>query len=204
MGDLYPFCYQIINPIALWAGSYQTGKPLGITIHYTADDNLKRIFEESEKTGVGYHVVIDKGGLVYQTAYFNKPVAHAGKAMWEGLSPNRNHVAIAFLCWGKLTIDGDDNFISWAKKIIDPKNVRLGKDILGKECFYEKATEQQEKSLLDVVQYVSTTYNLISKNFCGHDECALPLGRKADPAGSLSFSMADLRKKFAKDGNLKT
>jgi N-acetyl-anhydromuramyl-L-alanine amidase AmpD len=162
------------------------GLPTGITVHYTADGDLERVKREMNSSKVGYHFIVDRDGLIHQTANLAKAVNHAGKAMWNGQSPNRTHLAVAFISWGHLDKDGR----AWnGMKVLNPVKRR--------GLLWDPATEVQEKKLLQLLSDLMRDFDISPMNICGHDECALPAGRKADPGGSLSKSMAEIRKGFA-------
>ena len=159
--------------------------PTGITIHYTADGDLDRVKREMETKGVGYHFIIDRDGSLHQTANLLKAVNHAGKAMWNGQSPNRTHIAIAFISWGLLNSDS----LAWnGSKAVGVK--RRGH-------LWDAATPEQEERLSTLVRQLMREFAISAANICGHDECALPQGRKVDPGGSLLLSMGDFRKAIA-------
>lgn len=159
--------------------------PTGVTVHYTADPNLDRVKAHMLSERVGYHFIIDRAGAVHQTASLGRCVNHAGKAMWNGQSPNRTHLAVAFLSWGLLSKESK----SWT-----------GAPVIGVKRegnLWDPATVRQEESLIDLLQWAMREYGIMASNLCGHDECALPKGRKSDPGGSLSRSMGAIRKELS-------
>lgn len=157
--------------------------PRGITVHYTADGSSERIRREMFATKIGYHFLIAKNGRIIQTSPLDKTVHHAGKAMWNDLSPNRHHIAIAFISWGKLNEKG----MTWTGLQIQNPVTRFAGT-------WEPATKEQEASLIRLLKFLSLSHKISPEDICGHDECAIPAGRKADPGGSLSMTMGDLRK----------
>lgn len=158
------------------------GLPTGITVHYTADGDLARVKREMDKQNVGYHFIIDRNGSLHQTANLAKAVNHAGKAMWNGQSPNRTHIAVSFVSWGLL----NDDSLAWNGTKIVGLNRR--------GHLWDPATEAQEKRLYSLLRDLMRDFEISALNICGHDECALPHGRKVDPGGSLSKSMVEIRK----------
>jgi len=156
--------------------------PTGITVHYTADGDIARVKREMDKSKVGYHFIIDRNGALHQTANLTKSVNHAGKAMWNGQSPNRTHIAVAIVSWGFLNDDG----LAWnGTKVIGTKR---------KGQLWDAASEAQEKMLMHLLRELMADFAISPGNICGHDECALPKGRKSDPGQTLSMSMSDIRK----------
>lgn len=159
--------------------------PTGITVHYTADGTLEQAKRAMDERKIGYHFIVDRDGLIHQTANLAKAVNHAGKAIWNGQSPNRTHLAIAFVNWGLASGDS----LSWAGIKIETVK-RMG-------FLWEPATAKQEKALKRLIQDLMKDFGISAANICGHDEAALPKGRKVDPGGSLSFTMAQLRKELS-------
>ena len=174
---------QIIESLAI--SEWEKKTPTGITIHYTANDNFQSLLQEMHMHSIGYHFVIKKDGSIVQTSRLSKTTNHAGKAMWENESPNRNHISVAFVCWGSLSKD---------KKTYTGKKIENYRESLG--GFWEPATDDQEKKLIDLCQELIVKFGIDPRKICGHDECALPKGRKVDPGGSLSFTLSDLRQKL--------
>jgi N-acetyl-anhydromuramyl-L-alanine amidase AmpD len=157
--------------------------PTGITVHYTADGDLERVKREMDKSKVGYHFIIDREGKIHQTAALTKSVNHAGKAMWNGQSPNRTHLSLAILSWGLL----NDDKKAWNGQLV-PEGVKR------KGQYWDPATPQQERSLMNLLRALMADFEIRAGNICGHAECALPAGRKIDPGCTLPWTMAELRK----------
>lgn len=110
-------------------------------------------------------------------------VWHAGKSIWNGHSCNESHIAIALVSWGHLDKDGR----TWAKTDVPEREIRSRDGIL-----WHVATPQQEIALCKALMWFESI-GLDKKNFCGHDECCIPKGRKLDPGGVLGFKMSDIR-----------
>lgn len=157
--------------------------PTGITIHYTADGDIDRVKREMDKSKIGYHFIIDRDGLIHQTAALTKSVNHAGKALWNGQSPNRTHIAIAVVSWGLV----NDDKIAW-------NGTKVPFAVKRKGQYWDSATPAQERSLMKLLFGLISDFQIRASNICGHDECALPPGRKIDPGCVFSFSMPELRK----------
>jgi len=168
-------------------------KPAGITIHYTADRSPERTVKSLASAGLGYHYLVDRDGTVFQLADTNRSVSHAGKAMWLELSNNRSHLAISLLSWGKLTELKDGHCVAWNGLAINKQ------DIAYRGGFYwDAATPAQEKALVDLLK-VLCFHCIDTADICGHDESAIPPGRKTDPGGVLSMTMSELRSKLAEE-----
>lgn len=184
--DLYPWVHKLVSPTAFSLGPLI---PLGVCVHYLADRNIDRAIQSLKDGDLGYHLIIDRSGKIYQTTYFNLKVNHAGVAEWNGLSPNRNFIAIAIASWGYL---GDDNK-AWNGDIIDSKEVAIRKGNLGPKVMrWDAATQAQETALINCLSWL-VSKGISVKNICGHDESAKPVGRKQDPGGVLSRTMVEMR-----------
>lgn len=197
--QFYPFVRQIITPQINNRGEFDNGKPLGITVHYSADPVLKRVLKEFQASGLNYHLIIDKDGEVHQTAHLTQRVWHAGEAEWNRQSPNKSHLAVALLGWGLVTpFDKPKGlYKSWNGAVITGDTVLRRRGNQGEQEFYwEFATEAQEDALRKICQWAIST-GMSPEDICGHDECALPLGRKCDPGGMLKVTMAELRQELA-------
>lgn len=156
--------------------------PKGITVHYTANGSYESLKAEMASIKIGYHFVICKDGTIIQTASLDRTVNHAGKASWHTYSPNRTHVAVAFICWGLLS----NEHKTYTKLKINNAVFRRGH-------FWEPATDEQEASLRVLCKKLIDHYKIDPMHICGHHECALPAGRKVDPSGSLLKTMSEFR-----------
>lgn len=194
---MYDRITQVLQLDALARGPLHSEKPLGITVHYTADRDLQSTFDALKTAGsdysLGYHVVIDRNGCVTQLARFDRMVYHAGKALWLGESPNRTHIAVALLSYGELKKDIHGNFTSWSGVPIDPHQADRRKNNVNEDySWWDVATPAQETSLKMFLLWC-VAHGINPESICGHDECAIPKGRKVDPGGVLSTTMQGLR-----------
>jgi N-acetyl-anhydromuramyl-L-alanine amidase AmpD len=184
--DVYPWASKLLNPTALSVGPML---PLGVCIHYLADRDITRAIESLTGANLGYHLIIDRDGKITQTTYFNLRVNHAGLASWNNLSPNRSFISVALASWGYLT----DDHKSWNGLVLPEKDIAKRKGNLDQKIYcWDKATIEQEKSLEKILLWLISK-GIDVKNICGHDESALPLGRKQDPGGVISKPMKELR-----------
>lgn len=189
---IYPFASSIVRNNRHYVGKFLHGKAEGVTVHYTADRELNRTIKSLADKDCSYHLIIERDGKVVQTCYLDQATYHAGFAQWNGKSPNKQHVSVALMSWGYLK-EQDGNKVSWAKKIVpDEESALRPNNIDGATKYWDKATEAQEKKLLEVLRWFVASGIPIA-DICGHDECALPAGRKEDPGGVLSVSMKELR-----------
>jgi N-acetyl-anhydromuramyl-L-alanine amidase AmpD len=184
--DIYPWVHKLVSPTALSLGPLT---PLGVCIHYLADRNVDRSIMGMKEAGLGYHLIIDRDGKIYQTTYFNLRVNHAGIAEWNGLSPNRHFIAIALASWGYLNSKNQ----AWNGTTINVNETALRTGNVDKKLLrWDAATQIQETALVNCLSWLISK-GISIKNICGHDECAKPPGRKQDPGGILSRTMSDMR-----------
>jgi len=166
--------------------------PVGATIHYAADRDIKRVVTSLEKAKLGYHFIIDRHGTIFQISELSARVDHAGKAMWNFYSPNRSHVAICLMSWGLVNELAPGAYESWSKMTVPSDDV-----IKFNGKYWDKATDAQFASLFELCLWLLDQGMLI-ENICGHDECAIPKGRKTDPGGILQMTMTDFRERLGK------
>jgi hypothetical protein len=120
---------------------FQVGCPKGVTIHYTASRNLGSTVKELANKSLGYHLIIDRDGTIYQCAYFSHKVNHAGKAIWNELSPNRTHIAVSLISWGLLKEMAPGAYESWSGKLVATTDC-----VKRKGNWWDCATKEQELS----------------------------------------------------------
>ncbi len=195
---VYPLVAFVDEPHRMAVDQFLGSQPHGVTVHYTADNVMKRTVEVLREKKYGYHLIIDHKGKVHQTCWLDKSVNHAGKALWNHQSPNRMHLAVAILNWGELKKERDketgcDRFLAWNGDEVPADQVRRAVGNVGTHSSYwHKATAEQEQTLMDILRFCMA-FGMDPNNVCGHDECALPPGRKVDPGGSLSHSLREIR-----------
>jgi len=188
---VYKNAVRIVEPLRMSAGAMEGG-PVGITIHDLASRDVEASIKYLYGSGLGYHAIIGRGGEFVQTCYFSHKVNHAGASTWNGNSPNRTHVSVALACWGEVA-EAAGGFISWAKKEVPASEVkeRTGNlDSIARH--WDAATAEQEATLMAFLKW-AVKNGISPKNICGHDEAAIPFGRKNDPGGVLSVTMPELR-----------
>jgi len=163
------------------------GRLSGATVHYAADTKSSRIIDALKSSGLGYHFLIEENGTILQLAPLNRRVYHAGKAVWNGQSPNRSHVGIAICNWGLLQ-EKDNHFITWSGRIIEPERVAFRRG-----QYWQDATPSQVSSMFYVLRFLVSVMGFKPSEVCTHAECAIPAGRKVDVGGSIQYSGNQLR-----------
>ena len=192
--DPFPILYDGADTsfgLEMGTGFFEDMFPKGITLHYTASHSAENAIKYLRTTNKRYHLLIDPSGITYQTMYFNQTVNHAGSAYWNSLSPNANHISVAIVSWGKLTMNMGEYF-TWVKTPIRTEEVRVIKDKDRILSFWHKATKEQINALISFCVFAAK-YGIDPDNICGHDECCIPRGRKEDPGHILPFTMEELR-----------
>lgn len=174
---LFPFALTSFSPM------FRTPiKPKGIVVHYTAGGSAISSMNHLRSVDLGYHLLIERNGRVWQQYSLDSQCSHAGKALWNDHYPNNSFYGIALCNYGKLLKNGKTIYGTTPQK----STLRNGE-------LWEPATPSQEATLIYLCRWLIAHQGISHKNICGHDECALPIGRKTDPGGALSFSMQDLR-----------
>lgn len=172
--------------------------PKGIVIHHSADRDLGRVQISLETRGLGYHLIIARDGSITQHAWLDHGVWHAGKALWMGYSPNTYFLSISLLSWGEIKRDGKV-FKTWSGAVLpDSEVVERVSNVNGQKYYWDAATPEQLASLSRLCQWCIDN-GVPIKNICGHDECAIPKGRKSDPGGVLPMTMQEYRDFLAVD-----
>jgi len=182
-------------------GKYKKLYPAGLTIHFTAGRSLKgdrdseNCLAYGKKQGYAYWC-LSRDGTIFQSHSLDSWGYHAGKANWGVFkSCSDKMLGLEINCAGKLTKKGDKYF-SWFGEEYPENEVRFVKakeNII--EGYYHKYTIEQEASLIQLCLWLkSNNPDVFSfANVAGHDEIAVPKGRKSDPGGSLSMTMPEFR-----------
>lgn len=191
--NVYPGAGSLLHLGALASGKMMN-LPLGVTVHYLAERDPDKAISSLMRNKLGYHGIIDREGVFIQTSGFDNVVNHAGVAKWNYISPNKRHLAIALSSWGQLTkVHGNDQYVSWAGSTVPLVDVVLRRGNIDSALHYwDKATDRQEDTLRKFLEW-AVSQGIRACDICGHDECAIPQGRKNDPGGVLSMMMSELR-----------
>lgn len=186
------FSSAIFQDIGGFRGPWRSKTPKGIVVHYTAGPSLKAAISELKLRSLAYHFIITRDGVIYQTANCNQKTAHAGISEWRGCYCNSEFIGVALDSWGLLRLR-EGKVYAW------PRNYSLEiqaevnvTNVNGRQEYWEAATDPQEKSLWLLLRALLNEYSISPDLVCGHDECAIPAGRKCDPGGILP-AMASIR-----------
>lgn len=187
----YPQSKSFLGPLAS-SGLIPGLAPRGVVVHFTGGSSLQGAYSTLKKKGYAYHLLIDRDGRVSQCLELVRRAAHAGHAEWEGLSPNRYFIGISLVGWGQL-VEKNGKFLSEAATEVpaDQVALRVG-HVDDKLRYWQMSTPAQDKALLEALRWLMEQ-GIPAAMVCGHDECALPKGRKDDPGGMLPWTMPELR-----------
>jgi N-acetyl-anhydromuramyl-L-alanine amidase AmpD len=200
MPRVYPHASSVIEPHGMAVGSFVGSQPSGITVHYSADRDVGRVIQSLKDHHLGYHLLIDRDGKIIQLCYLDKKVSHAGKATWLEKSCNSWHLAVCLISWGWLESD----YTSWAGVPVDPTETahRVGNLNKKKKLIWDAATDIQQEKLFEIMRWF-ISYGMDPRAICGHDEAAVPAGRKADPGGVLLWTMEQIRTILCAESKIK-
>ena len=194
------------------SGTYRKGYPEGAIVHWTSGwsrdgekgASAKRRAEEAiswgAKQGYAYFAIGEDGSIV-QSLPLNRYGSHAGSSSWPSLgsSVSQYLVGIEICNAGKLKNIADGVYESWFGAKFKSDEVRYSKKNGNiAEGYYHKYSVAQEEALVRLLLWLKSN-NPEVFNFdlvLGHDEAAVPLGRKTDPGASLSLTMKDFREKL--------
>jgi len=183
-------------------GKYPKGYPEGMIVHFNAGRN-DPVSTMATGRGNGYlYSALGRDGLLVQSNALNEWGYHAGTSSWvdpAGKKFSSVHTRLHGLeisSAGRVDPLSDGTFKTWFKTILPASEVRTvaKKDNVQKGSYHAYA-KVQEQALIEYILWLKVN-NPSVFNFdmvVGHDEVALPLGRKNDPGGALSMTMPEFR-----------
>lgn len=171
---------------------YAKKTPEGLVVHYTVSgNNPENLVKYLAKQGYGCMVMAHDGRIYIPEGFdiFKQAAAHAGKSAWNGISGMNSHFMGMEICnWGSA---GKQHVSADKLRVISKKTANQ------QPGTYEKYTPEIEASLINFCLWAKSKCPTFSfDNVAGHDEVALPAGRKNDPGGSLSMTMPAFREKL--------
>jgi N-acetyl-anhydromuramyl-L-alanine amidase AmpD len=220
----YPAAIKSPGAMMRTRGKYKDGFPVGAVVHSTdgRPNDGKDSAAAALKENLYAYFVIGRAGAVFQYFPLDSWGHHAGVTAHPVLEKNLSEklVGIEIVSAGKLKKIDDNRFRPWYNE----KNPKLKDDFTSAEVnyrdevgkpnefgyqkagHYHKFTQEQETALLDLLNWLKQTNPSVFKyaNVVGHDEIAVDddyktHGRKSDPGGSLSITVAQLRAKLGPD-----
>jgi len=211
VSKIRPPIIEAVNVQVKTQGKYKTktGQPRGLVVHFTAGHSRKGR-EDAINTlnnlafkGLGC-LVMDDHGKIYraQNQFLDDVAYHCGSSEWiktKGISSYCMGMEIcnAGKLSPKLALAGKvDKYSSWFGEEYYPDEVRYVHEMNMNQFpgYYHKFTKEQEDSLWQFCKWQKDINPEFDYDWVvGHDEIAVPLGRKNDPGGSLSCDMQDFR-----------
>jgi N-acetyl-anhydromuramyl-L-alanine amidase AmpD len=190
-----PFAKMMI-PKSQTRKDYPKGYPQGAVIHYTSgwqNQSLQDAIDFQVVQGYTYFVINERGEIA-QNFPLNRSGYHAGESSHIKLGEwvSSDLVGIEITCAGLLDSDRKPWFSKSPVHSTDCREI-TSQDGNRQRGIYQKYTEAQEKSLVDLLRWLKENnpsvfdFDLV----LGHDEVSP--GRKQDPGGSLSKNMDDFR-----------
>lgn len=198
-------------------GKYAKGYPEGLVVHFNAGrHNPASTMQSGVKNGYLY-LAMGRDGTILQGNNLTEWGYHAGKSAWKINGKTVSGVSARFAgieisAAGLVKKNSDGTFAPWyAKKASDMlkedqvRFAKKGQNITG-NGYWEKYSPEQEEALIEFCLWLKANNPSVFNfdNVVGHDEVAVPFGRKNDPGGALSMTMPEfralLKKRYAELG----
>lgn len=193
-------------------GKFATGLSIGTVVHFDAGrGNPINTMDSGRKNNYLYHA-LGRDGAFYQSNSLEEWGWHAGKSEWRvngkvksGVSSYCDGVEVCSA--GLVKKVSNEFFAPWyaksQKDYIHKNDVRFVKKAFNvrNDAYYQIFTAAQERALIQYLLWrkVNDPKNYSFDCVVGHDEVAIPLGRKTDPGGALSMYMPELRAKLKEE-----
>lgn len=195
--DWYPGAIKLSQKMPTH-GTYANGWPRGAIVHFTSGrDGAEKTINGGIENGYAF-LCIQEDGLMCQAHPLSKWGYHAGKSKWPGLDGTVSDelVGIEINNAGKVDKLPDGRYKTWFNTYIPESRIRYTKGVANQDKgYYHTYTAAQEKCLVEFLLWMkSQAPSIFSFDFVlGHDEVAVPHGRKTDPGASLSMTMPAFR-----------
>lgn len=163
---------------------FSKGEADSIVIHYTAGRNGKSSSEFLSRTNVkaSAHLVVDRGGTVYQLVPFNKKSWHAGTSSYKDRKYYNNYsIGIELDNAGIMTPVGDKYKAWFGGKYLADDVVREVHRNEKEPRYWHTFTQEQIDICEEIVNLLIEKYPSMQerKEILGHEE--ISPGRKSDP-----------------------
>lgn len=179
--------------------SSRHGQPItAIIYHFTAGPKLEGTVEYFKKNSsqVSAHYVLGKDGRIVQMVPLDRASHHAGNSVLAGKKGvNSFSVGIEIVNWGALLKQGqpyrDSN--QQQKRCLHPFCTYTGSKytgqspVLAQKQYWEPFTDAQYDALIRLTRHILSVAPSIT-HITGHEDVALPLGRKNDPGGAFDWN----------------
>ncbi|MEM6799802.1 MAG: N-acetylmuramoyl-L-alanine amidase [Bacteroidota bacterium] len=163
--------------------------PTYIVVHNTAGASAMSTINyfRSKNNSLGYHILIDRNGDIYQCAPFNKRISHAGRSNWKGIENLNGHsIGISLANYGPLNKIQDGSFRSEVGSRMVAADKAFKADHPNgtperRNQYWETYEGIQIEKLQELIELLVQHYPI--NNIIGHDDIAR--GRKIDPGPTL-------------------
>lgn len=195
-----------VHDIGTGRGGWPKGIPQGIVVHYTASgDNVSGIIHALKAKHLGYHVLVMRDGRVIKLLPWEERCDHAGRSLHNGFNANAHFLGVAFASWGEIRKKGDKFFAwpnDWTHEIPNDTVIKGRSATSDVERWWEATTKKQTGALLWLLRELCAKFSINPQMICGHEECAIPHGRKIDPGGCLGELTMDKIREQLSSGNV--
>jgi N-acetylmuramoyl-L-alanine amidase len=168
-----------------------------IVYHYTAGPTQAGTVSwfQNPQSRVSAHYVIGRNGRIVQMVRLNRAAWHAGRSILAGRrGVNRFSIGIEIVNWGQLRRRGQRyRRRGVRRRCAHPFCTRTGRRYTGQAPirargrYWEPYTQAQYRSLIRLTRYLVARYPTIT-HITGHEDIALPRGRKTDPGGAFDWA----------------
>jgi len=172
------------HPTAAHGGRFDP-PPTLLVMHYTASggDALTdaKYFASRTKKQASAHLILGRGGELYQSVNLEVIAHHAGRSVFRGMtSCNRFSIGIEIDNWGPLDRGADGEYRAWPGTVVNESLVVEADHKNGGDSFYwERYPEAQLTALEELTELLLEEYGDTLRDIAGHDDIAPK--RKQDP-----------------------
>ena len=175
------------------SGTFPTGLPDTIVIHYTAGSSLRSSVNwlKNPRAKASAHVVVGRNGNVVQLVPFNTKAWHAGQSRWKNRTGlNHYSIGIEIDNAGMLEKRADGYYTYFGKRVDNSQAVLATHKHQNAEKPWEAFTQKQLETVEMLCLELKESYNI--QEITGHDDIAPE--RKIDPGPA--FPLQSLRDKI--------
>ncbi len=167
-----------------------------IIYHFTAGPSLASTVRwfRNPRSRVSAHYVIGRNGAIVQMVPLARAAWHAGRSVLAGRRRvNRSSIGIELANWGSLRRRGQifrrrgrrqrclHPFCTWTgSRYTGPTPIRA------RRRYWEPFPNAQYRALIRLTRYLLSRFPTIT-HITGHEDIALPRGRKNDPGGAFKW-----------------
>lgn len=177
--------------------------PLGAVVHFTAgragsEQDAKATFEWLLDNRLKAVVIGPTGQFHFPPDWATVWGNHAGNSYHErlGSGVSRYLLGVEVACEGKLELRGDGKCYSWFGQVVPKERINFYEKDTGniQAGYYSSFTTAQVTALVELLCALKHALPYFEFDLVvGHDEVAVPKGRKNDPGGSLGMTMDEFR-----------